>query len=65
MQTKSIEEAKINAKAQSLNKENKNVAIYIIHCNRTEYFYIDTDSLIRVWEQLIGYYINGVFTSEE
>ncbi len=65
MKTKSIEEAKSNAKAQSLNKDCKDKAIYIIHCNSTEYFYVDTNSLIRWWERLIGYYINGVFTSEE
>lgn len=64
MKAKSIDEAKSYAKAQSLNKDNKDVAIYIIHCNRTESFYVDTDSLIRLWEQLIGYYINGFFTSE-
>jgi hypothetical protein len=65
MKAKSKDEAKSYAKAQSLNKDYKDVAVYIIHCNRTAYYYVDTDSLIRMWEQLIGYYINGVFTSEE
>ena len=65
MKTKTKDEAKSYAKAQSLNKDYKNVPVYIIHCNRTEFFFVDTDSLIRLWEQLIGYYINGVFTDEE
>lgn len=65
MKTKSIDQAKGFAKSQSLNKDYKDVPIYIIHCNRTEYFYVDTNELIRLWEQLIGYYINGIFTSEE
>ena len=65
MKTKTKDEAKSFAKAQSLNNDYKNVPVYIIHCNRTEFFYVDTDSLIRLWEQLIGYYINGVFTDEE
>ncbi|MGN6214524.1 hypothetical protein [Parafilimonas sp.] len=65
MKAKSKDEAKSHAKAQSLDKDYKDVAVYIIHCNRTEYYYVDTDSLIRMWEQLIGYYINGVFTDEK
>ena len=65
MKTKSKDEAKSYAKAQSLDKDYKDVPVYIIHCSRTEFFYVDTDSLIRLWEQLIGYYINGVFTDEE
>ena len=65
MKTKSKEEAKCHAKAQSLNKDYKDVPVYIIHCSRTEFFYVDTDSLIRLWEQLIGYYTNGIFTEEE
>ncbi|HET7119133.1 MAG TPA: hypothetical protein VFI29_21750 [Hanamia sp.] len=65
MKTKSKEEAKSYAKAQSLNKDYKNVPVYIIHCNRTEFFYVETDSLIRLWEQLIGYYTNRVYTVEK
>jgi hypothetical protein len=65
MKTTSIDEAKNYAKAQSLDKKNKNVALYIIHCNRTGNFYVDTNSLIRVWEQLVGSYINGIYTSEK
>lgn len=40
-------------------------AIYIIYCNRTEFFYMDTSSLIGLWEQLFGYYENGVYTAEK
>lgn len=65
MKTKSIDEAKGFAKTQSLDKRHKDVAIYIIHCNRTGCFYVDTNSLIRLWEQLFGYYVNGVYTSEK
>ncbi len=65
MKAKSIDEAKSLAKVQSLETKYKDEAMYIIYCNRTEYFYVDTDSLIRMWEQLIGYYINGVFTTEK
>jgi hypothetical protein len=63
MKTKSKTEAKKLAKAYSHNKEYEDVPIYIIYCNRSEKFYVDTNSLIRLWETLIGYYINGVFTS--
>ncbi|MFT4152895.1 hypothetical protein [Parafilimonas sp.] len=63
--TKSKNEAKRYAKSQSLDKDYRGVPVYIIHCNRTAYFYVDTDSLIRLWEQLIGYYINGIYTSEK
>lgn len=62
---KSIDKAKNMAKAQSLRNESKDITIYIIYCNRTENYYVDTNGLIRHWEQLIGYYINGVFTSEK
>ena len=65
MKTKSKEKAKSYAKTQSLNKDYKDVPVYVIYCNRTELFYVDTNSLIRLWEQLIGYYINGAFTDEE
>ncbi len=65
MKTKSIEEAKSCAKEQSLDKDYKDMPVYIIHCSRTGFFYVDTDSLIRLWERLIGYYINGAFTNEE
>ena len=65
MKAKTIEEAKSLAKDESLKTEHKGEAIYIIYCSRSEYFYIDTDSLIRLWERLIGYYENGVYTDEK
>lgn len=64
MKAKSIDEAKSMAKSQSLETKYKHEAVYIIYCNRTEYFYVDTDNLIRLWEQLIGCYENGVYTAE-
>lgn len=65
MKAKSIDEAKSLAKSQSLETKYEDEAIYIIYCNRTEFFYIDTNSLIRLWEQLFGYYENGVYTAEK
>ncbi|WP_260255455.1 DNA-binding protein [Elizabethkingia anophelis] len=65
MKSKSIDEAKSMAKYKSLETVHKDEAIYIIYCSRSEYFYIDTDSLIRLWERLIGYYENGVYTTEK
>lgn len=65
MKTKTIEEAKNMAKSKSLETQHKHEAIYIIYCNRTEHFYVDTESLIRLWERLIGYYENGVYTAEK
>ncbi|MFW0738841.1 DNA-binding protein [Flavobacterium sp. T12S277] len=64
MKAKSIDEAKNMAKSQSLETKYKDEALYIIYCNRTEYFYIDTNSLLRNWEQLIGCYENGVYNAE-
>jgi len=64
MKAKSIDEAKNMAKSQSLETKYKDEAVYIIYCNRTEYFYIDTNSLLRNWEQLTGYYENGVYNAE-
>ena len=64
MKAKSIDEAKSMAKSQSLETKCKDEAVYIIYCNRTEYFYIDNNSLLRNWEQLKGYYENGVYTAE-
>nr|WP_199001430.1 DNA-binding protein [Flavobacterium sp. ASV13] len=64
MKAKSIAEAKSVAKSQSLETKYKDEAVYIIYCNRTEYFYIDTNSLLRTWEQLTGYYENGVYNAE-
>ena len=64
MKAKSIDEAKSMAKSQSLETKNEDEAVYIIYCNRTEYFYIDTNSLLRTWEQLTGYYENGVYIAE-
>jgi hypothetical protein len=65
MKAKSIDEAKSLAKAQSLEAKYKDEAMYIIYCNRTEYFYVDNNGLIRLWEQLVGYYVNGVYTAEK
>ena len=64
MKATTIEEAKSLARAKSLEKKHKDESVFIIYCNRTEHFYIDTDGLIRLWEQAFGYYINGVFTKE-
>lgn len=64
MKAKSIYEAKNMAKSQSLETKFKDEALYIIYCNRTEYFYVDTNSLLRTWEQLTGYYENGVYNAE-
>jgi hypothetical protein len=64
MKTISIEKAKHNAKTQSLDKENKDLAFYIILCNRTGNYYVDNNGLIRTWEQLIGCYENGVYNAE-
>jgi len=65
MKTKSKTEAKKLAKAYSYNKDYTDVPVYVIYCNRTEKYYVDTNGLIRLRERLIGYYINGVFTSEK
>ena len=65
MKAKTIDEAKSMAKEKSLETQYRDEAIYIIYCNRTEYFYVDTDSLIRLWERLIGYYENGKYTDAE
>lgn len=64
MKSISIEKAKHNAKAQSLDKQNKDVAFYIILCNRTGNYYADTNALLRTWEQLIGWYENGIYADE-
>ena len=65
MKAKTIEEAKEMAKGESLEKKHKNETVHIIYCNRTEYFYIDTNGLIRLWEQSFGYYVYGVYTAEK
>jgi hypothetical protein len=65
MKTQSKTEAKKLAKAYSYNKEYADVLLYIIYCSRTEKYYVDTNGLIRLWEKLIGYYVNGVYTSEK
>ena len=65
MKAKSIDEAKSLGKEKSLETQYKDEAIYIIYCNRTEYFYVDTNSLIRLWEQQFGYYVNGVYTAKK
>lgn len=64
MKAKSIDEAKNMAKSQSLETKYKVKTVYIIYCNRTGYFYVDTNSLLRTWEQLTGYYEKGVYTAE-
>lgn len=65
MNAKTIEEAKTLAKEKSLETQYRDEAIYIIYCSRTEYFYVDINSLIRLWERLIGYYENGIYTPEK
>lgn len=65
MKAKAIDEAKELAKTKSLETAHKDETVHIIYCNRTEYFYIDTNGLIRLWEQSIGYYVNGVYTAEK
>ena len=65
MKAKTIEEAKELAKGKSLKKKHKDETVHIIYCNRTAYFYIDTNGLIRLWEQSFGYYVNGVYTAEK
>ncbi len=65
MKITSKTEARQLAKAYSHNKEYKDIAVYVIYCNRTKSYHVDTNNLIRNWEQLIGYYINGAFTSEK
>jgi hypothetical protein len=65
MKAKTIEEAKSLAKSKSLETQFRSKTIYIIYCSRSEYFYVDTDSLIRLWERLIGYYENGIYTAEK
>lgn len=65
MKAKTIEQARSMAKAQSLEKKFKDETINIIYCSRTEHFYVDTGGLIRLWEQLAGCYVNGVYTAEK
>ncbi|GEM52752.1 hypothetical protein EB1_25420 [Empedobacter brevis NBRC 14943 = ATCC 43319] len=65
MKAKTIEEAKSLAKGKSLETQYKDEAIHIIYCNRTKLYYVDTNSFIRNWERLIGYYENGVYTAEK
>ena len=65
MKATTIAEAKELAEGKSLKKKHKDETVHIIYCNRTEYFYIDTDGLIRLWEQSFGYYVNGVYTAEK
>lgn len=65
MKVKTIEEAKELAKGKSLEKKHKDETVHIIYCNRTAYFYIDTDGLIRLCEQSFGYYVNGVYIAEK
>ena len=65
MKAKTIEEAKGLAKDKSLETKFRSKTIYIIYCSRSEYFYVGTDSLIRLWERLIGYYENGIYTAEK
>lgn len=64
MKAKTIDEAKKLAKAYSYEKENEDVdvEVYIIYCNRSELYYVDTDGFIRLWEQIAGYYVNGLYT---
>lgn len=65
MKAITIEEAKNLARAKSLEKKHKGESVFIIYCNRTEHFYIDTNGLARLWEKLHGYYVNGVYATED
>ncbi|MCC2599497.1 DNA-binding protein [Sphingobacterium spiritivorum] len=65
MKAITIEEAKNLARAKSLEKKHKGESVFIIYCNRTEHFYIDTNGLVRLWEKLYGYYVNGVYATED
>lgn len=65
MKATTIQEAKRLAKAKSLEKNHKDETMHIIYCNRTAYFYITTDGLIRLWERSFGYYVNGIYTAEQ
>lgn len=65
MKTRSIEEAHDYAKRQSLEEAHRDEAIYLIYCNRTKFVYVDANGLIRLWEQQLGYYLNGVFTEAQ
>lgn len=63
MKADNIGEAKKIAEKKSFESRHYSETIYIIYCGRTEYFYVTTDSLIRLWEQLAGYYVNGIYTT--
>ncbi|SEH94696.1 hypothetical protein SAMN02927937_02320 [Paenimyroides aquimaris] len=65
MKAITIEEAKNLARAKSLEKKHKGESVFIIYCNRTEHFYIGTNGLVRLWEKLYGYYVNGVYATED
>ena len=30
----------------------------------TGFFYVESNGLIRLWEKLAGYYVNGIYTAE-
>jgi hypothetical protein len=62
MKSEIKDQAKRMAKDKSLEMQDE--AIFIIYCNRTKYYYVTTDSLIRNWERLIGYYENGIYHKE-
>ncbi len=62
MKSEIEDEAKRMGQDKSAEKQNE--AIFIIYCYRTKYYYVTTDSLIRNWERLIGYYENGVYHEE-
>ncbi|HRP16430.1 MAG TPA: hypothetical protein PLU27_00575 [Ginsengibacter sp.] len=63
MKTKNKEEAKGFAKVKAIIKTAR-IYLYLLFI-ATEFFYADTISLTRMWEQIIGCYVNGVFTAEE
>ena len=65
MSTETMERAKQLAQAESLRKENKDVEIYIIYCFRNNLYYVDKNSFIRLFEQIIGNYTNGIFTETD
>ncbi len=60
---KSEIESEAQRMARDKSLETQDEAFFIIYCNRTAYYYIATDGLIRSWEKLIGYYENGTYTA--
>lgn len=45
-------------KALDLSKEHKSI-FYVIYCHKTEAWYVDNSSFIRLFEELVATYENG------